>query len=145
MKISRSANQLNSVISHQAVFFFLFFFLQVVCELPLIQAVFQRLQAHRGAGGDAAKCAAQKARPPSHDRHQQNGGEPRQLRHHGVGAQVGGQGPCSEAQRGPQVLQGEMAATQTHTLVLQFMQAKRNYTRFVLLDNRFPHCHAFIL
>lgn len=78
-----------------------FLFLQVFCELPLIQAVFQGLQAHRGAGGDAAKCPAQKARPPSHDCHQYTGAEPRQLRHSGVSAEVGGEGPRSEAQGGP--------------------------------------------
>lgn len=97
MKILRSANQLNSVISHQAVFFFL----QVVCEVPLLQAVFQGLQAPRGARGDAAKCPAPKARPPSDGCHQYTGGEPRQLRHHGVGAEVVGHDPRSDAQGGP--------------------------------------------
>lgn len=100
MKIPISGNQLNSVIAHQA-FLFLFFFLQVVCELPLIQAVFQGLQAHRGARGDAAKHSAQKARPPSHDCHQYTGGEPRQLRQSGVSVEVSGQGPRSEAQGRP--------------------------------------------
>lgn len=82
----------------------LVFFLQVVCEFPLIQAAFQRLQGHRGAGGDAAKCPAQKARSPGHDYHQHTGGEPRRRRRHGLGAEVGGEGPRTEAQGGPKVL-----------------------------------------
>lgn len=111
MKIPRSAEQLNSVISHQAVvflllLFFIFFWgggwlLQVVREFPLIQAAFQGFQTHRGAGGNAAKCPAQKARSPSHGYHQHAGGEPRRRRRDGFGAEVGGQGPRTEAQGGP--------------------------------------------
>lgn len=80
------------------------FFLQVVCEFPFIQAVLQRLQAHGGAGGDAAQRHAQKARPPSHGCHQQAGGEHGRPRHGGHGDEVGGQGPRAEAQGGPEVL-----------------------------------------
>lgn len=88
----------------RAAEFWLPVFLQVVCEFPLIQAAFQGLQGHRGAGGDAAKCPAQKARSPSHDYHQHTGGEPRRRQRHGFGAEVGGQGSRTEAQGGPKVL-----------------------------------------
>ena len=50
--------------------------LQAVCELSLIQAVLQRLQAHRGAGGAGEERPAQEACPQSHECHQHTGGEP---------------------------------------------------------------------
>lgn len=41
MKISRSANQLNSVISHQAVFFFCFFFCRLFVNFPSSKQFFK--------------------------------------------------------------------------------------------------------
>lgn len=78
--------------------------LQVFCELPLVQAVLQRLQAHRGGRGAGEERAATKTRSPGHDCHQHAGGEPGQLRQSGLSAEAAGQGPRTTTQGGPCVL-----------------------------------------
>lgn len=77
---------------------------QAVCELPLIQAVLQPVQAHRGAGGAGEERPAEEARSQSHECHQHTGGEPRQLRQGGLGAESGGQGARAPTQGGARVL-----------------------------------------
>lgn len=72
--------------------------LQVVRQFPLIQAVLQRLQAHRGGRGAAEERAAAEPRSPGHDGPQHAGAEPGQLGQGGVDAEGAGQGPRAAAQ-----------------------------------------------
>lgn len=99
-----------SSLTKPAILLLLFLLLQVLRELPLIQAVLQRLQAHRGGRGAAEERAAPEARLPGHDGHQHTGGEPGQLGQSGVGAEGAGQGPRAAAQGRPRVLQGKVVS-----------------------------------
>lgn len=63
---------------------------QAFCEFPLIQAVLQPVQAHRGCRGAGEKFPAQETRPQSNERHQYAGGEPGQLRQGLLSAECSG-------------------------------------------------------
>lgn len=111
-KLSIKTNQ-NKVHSHRSqspAVLCLVLQLQVLRELPLIQAVLQRLQAHRRGRGAAEERSAPEARSPGHDSHQHAGGEPGQLGQSGVSAEGAGQRPRAATQGRPRVLQGKVVS-----------------------------------
>lgn len=82
------------------------FFLKVLCQLPIRQAVFQPVSRTGRSGGDGAKQPAPTARLQGDECPQHRGGEPQRPGEGVVGAGPGGEGPRPQTQSGTHLLQG---------------------------------------
>lgn len=81
--------------------------LQVLCQLPVRQTVFQPVPGHAGSRGDGEEQPAPAARPQGDERHQHGGGEPPRPGESLFSAGLGREGPRHQTQSGTHLLQGK--------------------------------------